>query len=117
MKENGTFRERLSGVDFSKVFEKGFVYKWSRDRGKILKRVIVGQKGEEENKKKYVPFMIEPDIKTNDFTVSYQWNELNKTIKKYKGFAFFPAGRNTNITAEECEEYFREKRSDMDFIW
>jgi len=69
--DNGTFRERLSIIGFLKVIETGFLYRWSRDRGKTLKRVIQGQEVEEENKK-YVHFMTKPDIKTSDYTISYQ---------------------------------------------
>jgi len=109
VKDNGTFRERLSIIDFLKVLETGFLYRWSRDRGKTLKRVIQDQEVEEENKK-YVHFMTEPDIKTSDYTISYQWNILNKSFKKFKGFICVPAGKKTNLTTEECEEYFRERK-------
>ena len=52
VKDKGTFRERLSVIDFLFVLEKGFARNWSTDRSKTLTRVIEGEYKTEENKKK-----------------------------------------------------------------
>jgi len=88
VKDKGTFRERLSVIDFLLVLEKGFVRNWSTDRSKTLTRVIEGEFKTEENKK-YVPFMKEPEISISEYTLSYQWNLEEKKFKKYKANDIF----------------------------
>ncbi len=110
VKDNGTFRERLSVIDFLFVLEKGFARNWSTDRSKTLTRLIEGELKTEENKK-YVPFMNEPDISISEYTLSYQWNLQEKKFKKYKGVVCVPAGKKKDLTTEECESYFNERKA------
>ena len=110
IKDKGTFRDRLSVVDFLKVLENGFVRNWSIDRSSTLKRTINGEQIVEQNKK-FIPFMVEPSIKLKELTISYQWNDQNKTFKKYNGLICVPAGKRTTLTTNECMEYFKERKA------
>jgi len=105
VKDNGTFRERLSVIDFLFVLEKGFARNWSTDRSKTLTRLIEGELKTEENKK-YVPFMTEECESYFNERKAAKWDSFDKAVSHS---IYFVTLNEMNWKLSRCSCYWWSK--------
>ncbi len=91
---------------FLNQLENGFVKNWSLDRNPI-------------NNVNVKTFNEEPIIELKDYTIAYQWNKLNKEVKKVKindktYFCTPSSDTKKKLCTSECMEHF-EKISQPDW--
>ncbi len=113
--DTGKYRERVSVLEFIKIIEDDFVKSWSTERSPtVIEMDDFGNEHIKQNVNQKL-FHQEPLITLNDYTVSYQWNKLEKTIKSYKHqdglyYCAPSSDKDTHLTSAICDNYFRHKK-------